>query len=104
MTYRNRVSLVLFLCLAAACLGCNIAPEDEIIDKKTFLSVYSKCDARSSNERVYCVMDTFKTKTDEFCAKKQLSLTDPKCVELHEKVTDKIAQNFTDKLKDAIAK
>jgi hypothetical protein len=101
--FRRRFLVALvFSSLAIIGLGaCSKSPVDQIIDRKTFLKVQSDCRAATS-ESVECVLKVFALVTSEYCANNELSPASSKCVELQEQVKKKVADNFTENLKDAL--
>ncbi len=81
-------------------------PEDQIVDRKTFLLVQERCRARSSSsdDSVPCVLSVFALKAGEYCASQELSAAHPKCLEIQRNVKQKVADNFTENVKDIYKK
>jgi hypothetical protein len=98
--------------LALLTLGFGIAnfsgcasrpPEDEIIDKKSFLAAQAECKATSrGGSAVQCVVNHFERKAELYCASKELSAPSKQCAEIKQKVKLKAGKFYAENLADAI--
>jgi hypothetical protein len=105
--FRRRFLVALvFSSLVIIGFGACGSPEDQIVDRKTFLQVQAQCQARSSDSdySVPCVMNVFALKASEYCASHELSAAHPKCIEIQEKVRKKVGDNFTKNVQDIFEK
>jgi hypothetical protein len=92
-------ALTVFALVVMGLGACKATPpEDQIIDRKTYLMVETDCRGSGAS----CVLKVFERRTSEYCAKNELSAGHPKCIELQEKVKQKILDNSAQNLQDLL--
>ncbi len=77
----------------------------EIVDRKSFLKVYSECKSRVPNGdgrlAMNCVTGVFNKQVDDYCAEKGMSSAHEKCAQLHGRVAIDLFMNAAKDLEEA---